>query len=869
MKGDFTRFTFAAAKHYDAVLMQQGRVQTDADWNEQVMITAHRNRTEMSDIIGPTGVPQDILLGGKGFLVTWEGGADGKDHLFINKGRYYADGVLLESEAKVQYDDQPGASLPPTVGGGIYILYLDVWRRHITSLEDADIREVALAGADSGTRSQLVFQVRAELVDGIRGDINAPATSDYDPPWQPKGTASTGTMDVKSGATPLENQLYRVEIHRGGTAKTASCKWSRDNGTVVAKVVSFTPPTPDAMRMVWQFSIVIDRNGRDSFSSFLPGQMVELHSDEFALMRKPGVFGTITQVVGDTLTLEVPQAFAPLLDKTDNTTNPLSSTTRSVRRWDNTWNPDDTVTATLLSVGADFTDVLTDPANPRLKLEREISVNFAQAASDTYHTGDYWLVPARTISGLVDWKPTVRQHAAGEEHLYAPLALVRIQADGTVAKPVTDIRDMRKVFPTLRSLGGGGGGIATGTGTLNYVPKWQKTGASVLINSSIVDDGTTCSISDQLKVGSAVEAVPITRFTAESINMMSAANLLETVPTTGGVKTYVEGVVNGTAGRISKFNAAHAISDSLLSEAGTTVTASGSLSVNSGNPATSTLNVLGAASMQDTLNVAGAASMQNTLNVAGAASMQNTLKVGTSGTSVTISRFTSESIASMSAATLASTVPTAQAVKDFMSYSVPPGTVMAWASETPPPGWLECNGWQYDGSPGTTYAALFNNIGKAFGGGSGALNSFNVPDLRGKFVRGWNHGSGWDPDAGSRFRWFSGGQIGDHVGSYQYDASASHSHTYSSSGSTSWNSASHSHTYLYSNWQTPAPTDPLWGWTSVKTTDYDGFIYFRWEKTLSASTSHEHTVYVSGSTSSWGGNESRPRNVYLMYIIKY
>ncbi|MCX6048065.1 MAG: DUF6519 domain-containing protein, partial [Chloroflexi bacterium] len=41
MKGDFTRSTFKPAKHYSSVRMQQGRVQLDADWNEQIDLTAH------------------------------------------------------------------------------------------------------------------------------------------------------------------------------------------------------------------------------------------------------------------------------------------------------------------------------------------------------------------------------------------------------------------------------------------------------------------------------------------------------------------------------------------------------------------------------------------------------------------------------------------------------------------------------------------------------------------------------------------------------------------------------------------------------------------------------------------------------------
>ena len=57
MKGDFTRSTFTPDKHYSGVLMQQGRVQLDADWNEQIDITAHRVETEAGDVIGACGAP--------------------------------------------------------------------------------------------------------------------------------------------------------------------------------------------------------------------------------------------------------------------------------------------------------------------------------------------------------------------------------------------------------------------------------------------------------------------------------------------------------------------------------------------------------------------------------------------------------------------------------------------------------------------------------------------------------------------------------------------------------------------------------------------------------------------------------------------
>lgn len=68
MKGDFTRNTFNPRKHYRGVLMQQGRVQLDADWNENLDILLNRIETETIDVIGYCGVP--IHDAGFGVLTT-------------------------------------------------------------------------------------------------------------------------------------------------------------------------------------------------------------------------------------------------------------------------------------------------------------------------------------------------------------------------------------------------------------------------------------------------------------------------------------------------------------------------------------------------------------------------------------------------------------------------------------------------------------------------------------------------------------------------------------------------------------------------------------------------------------------------------
>ena len=104
MKGDFSRQTFAARKHYTGVLMQQGRVQLDADWNEQGAIVRYRNETEAIDVIGGCGAP----IHAAGFEIT----TDGKT-LFIGPGRYYVDGLLAENDAgPIAYEEQAKLDLP-------------------------------------------------------------------------------------------------------------------------------------------------------------------------------------------------------------------------------------------------------------------------------------------------------------------------------------------------------------------------------------------------------------------------------------------------------------------------------------------------------------------------------------------------------------------------------------------------------------------------------------------------------------------------------------------------------------------------------------------------------------------------------------
>ena len=179
--------------------------------------------------------------------------------------------------------------------------------------------------------------------------------------------------------------------------------------------------------------------------------------------------------------------------------------------------------------------------------------------------------------------------------------------------------------------------------------------------------------------------------------------------------------------------------------------------------------------------------------------------------------------------------------------AVPTGSVHLMASTTPPSGYLKCNGAAVSR---TTYADLFAEIGTAFGAGNGS-STFNVPDLRGEFVRGWDDGRGVDNNR--------------NFGVFQGDQNKQHNHSASSSSSISPSS----HNHVFPGDDQFANANGVGGWTNrttgafnydAKSQSGNGRVYRTSDATLSVSTS----VTVNND----GGNEARPRNIAMMYVIK-
>lgn len=80
-----------------------------------------------------------------------------------------------------------------------------------------------------------------------------------------------------------------------------------------------------------------------------------------------------------------------------------------------------------------------------------------------------------------------------------------------------------------------------------------------------------------------------------------------------------------------------------------------------------------------------------------------------------------------------------EALIELFGLGLPPGTILDFAGDIPPEGYLECNGAELSR---TAYPELFNIIGTLYG--SSGSTTFKLPDRRGEFVRGWDHGRGID-----------------------------------------------------------------------------------------------------------------------------
>lgn len=488
MKYDGSRFTFDPQNHFSQLFMQQGRVTLDADWNEHAAIFLHYLRMLTRDLIGPYAAPVES----PGFRLRTDPSID-QGAIRISAGRYYVDGILVENDQECRLTEQPYYKFSPSDDpikqaklGEPFWLYLDVWERHITAIENDAIREQALGGPDTCTRAQVVWQVKSLSIKATREQVNlanqrasdriqalqaqkanAPAADseifvreisklEEEIKRRERFLGDQGracesplyTIDKVSGALLAArvdpgqkiadacvtspdskyrgagNQLYRVEIHQGGTATEATFIWSRDNGSVATEWLNPAdngPETPNSLAV---------RNAR----GFSAGDWVEVSSDAAELQDGPSVLLKLAKVEGDKLSVDpdsLPAEGMPQWSK--------ELVSPKVRRWDQKQTED-----IILIQGAVPVTETPFSASPDkiiwIDLEDGVQIRFAEGGN--YRRGDYWVFPARVATGNIEWPIEDKRGKAspkllaprGVIHHYAPLGFVHV-LDGADLSP--------------------------------------------------------------------------------------------------------------------------------------------------------------------------------------------------------------------------------------------------------------------------------------------------------------------------------------------------------------------------------------------------------------------------------------------------
>lgn len=234
MKTEISRDSHQPLKHYSGVYQQQGRMLTDADWNELVEIIKLRLNDALKDVVGSTqgsygGMPRHRALKIIKNAVA--------DPLAIEAGHIYVDGIAADLTDNVEYTDQTDFPLSAPLPADHYFVYADVWERTVTQLLDERLRDKALHGADTCSRKQVLCQIKCSDVDPEQSSKNPHKGNAELIVTLLNKTTQPDSCDPCADQLDIEsrigNYLFRVEVHDvkgdADSPDEITLKWSSEN----------------------------------------------------------------------------------------------------------------------------------------------------------------------------------------------------------------------------------------------------------------------------------------------------------------------------------------------------------------------------------------------------------------------------------------------------------------------------------------------------------------------------------------------------------------------------------------------------------------------------------------------------------------
>jgi Family of unknown function (DUF6519) len=267
MKAEISNNGFRPAKSYSGVYQQQGRVLLDRDWNEWLSILLEQQRGISSQSIG-TGVPRHggLLEPDSGVLaIRNQGGliaAAGVIGEAVRRSKRDAGMALYAAQRDLPNTvrkDDAGGEQPLQAKPASGIVYADIWERTVTALEDGELLDAALHGADTCFRTQRMAQLKTALMEDmdpasdpcnpgfLTGRIPSAGNGEFDIELTSAGEAADECDPCALEMTierSVANHLFRLEVHNVEFGKKRQpqklrLKWSNENGAREYRAADF------------------------------------------------------------------------------------------------------------------------------------------------------------------------------------------------------------------------------------------------------------------------------------------------------------------------------------------------------------------------------------------------------------------------------------------------------------------------------------------------------------------------------------------------------------------------------------------------------------------------------------------------------
>jgi hypothetical protein len=462
---DLSRNATDFTKQYSSVRLQQGRVQTDEDANEQARIIEEDARRTRVDTIGAYGSPDDGFMP-KDFSVV-----SGKPTFKLSAGKLYLGGLYLElgkdeffhlQKDWLNFDEAVHMPDPPADGTErIDLAYLEVWQQPVSATEDSELKEVALGGPDTSLRMRTIKRVRVidnidetecddawaaaiagmSDYDAIKDDMefatDARLRVTYTAPTEPADLCSPGAA---GGYLYHENQAIRVQM-----VSPTHYTWAFDNACCLyrVQVTAANDGTLTRIQMLNEPRDAMHWPLQDTVVELLPWSAALTNGERIAELS--GMLAKVTTSFNPDLGFfeidtPVPGTFGTQWDSRSDKADFFDGSAEERFYYLRVWRRDETSSPAAIPI-----------ANGQLG-NTGLEVSFEPG---TLRTNDHWIIAARTGSPneVVPW---VLESADGAPpHGYkiyrAPLGLIRwTSAAGAVSGEL--LHDCREPFLPLTKI---------------------------------------------------------------------------------------------------------------------------------------------------------------------------------------------------------------------------------------------------------------------------------------------------------------------------------------------------------------------------------------------------------------------------------